>query len=134
MALLIRWFYGVSVTNFGVAKSYADLTWTYCVAIMFHGLVGTVVQVSGIASLMSMISLNVLTQWFFSWRVWSVSGRIYLAIPPAVVSIVRCGLAFFIAIKFGTVGEEGFHAHYQWAFIVAQALNTGVSSLFAASP
>jgi hypothetical protein len=45
MALIIKWFYGISVTDFGTARSYTDLNWTYCVAIMFHGLVGTLVQV-----------------------------------------------------------------------------------------
>jgi hypothetical protein len=68
----------------------------------------------------------ILKQWFFSWRVWTVSGRAYLAAPSALVSVFRCCLAFFIAIKFGTVGEKGFHEHYQWSFILAQALNTAV--------
>jgi hypothetical protein len=63
-------------------------------------------------------------QWFFAWRVWSVSKRYYLAIPPATISLFRCSLAFFIAIKFGTIGEEGFKEHYQWSFLTAQALNT----------
>jgi hypothetical protein len=45
MGLLIGWFYGVSVTQFGVAGSYANLNWTYCAAIMFHAVLGTLVQV-----------------------------------------------------------------------------------------
>lgn len=133
MGLLIGWFYGVSVTNFGQPRSYSHLTWTYCVAIMFHGLLGTIVQVSPfLVSLLfdgRFLISNISLQWFFSWRVWSVSNRIYLAIPPATVSVVRCGLAFFIAIKFGTVGEKVFHDRYQWSFIIAQVLNTVVSDL-----
>jgi hypothetical protein len=106
ICLIMAWFYDISVDNFGNKDAFEDLTWTYCVGILFHGLVGTVVQ------------------WFFSWRVWKVSGRWYLAVPPAFISIFRCSLAFFIGIEFGRLGEIGFRDKYMWTFVLAQALNT----------
>jgi hypothetical protein len=45
MSLIIAWFYGISVTQFGNKESYTDVNWTFDTAVMFHGIIGTLVQV-----------------------------------------------------------------------------------------
>jgi hypothetical protein len=48
-------------------------------------------------------------QIFFCYRVWVLSRRLWLAIPPAVGGVARGFITFTTSILFVQEGIEGFH-------------------------
>jgi hypothetical protein len=60
-----------------------------------------------------LISIAHLTpeQAFFSYRVWKLSGRVWLAIPPWIVALARFGFSMAVIALLVQNGLAEFQAH-----------------------
>jgi hypothetical protein len=106
--------YEISVTNYGNRAILDTLPWHIDVSLMVQGMVGSAVQA------------------FFSYRIWIVSGTIWLAIPGWVGELVRAGISITLTVITIQVRDlMTFKAEYKWLVIFTVSILDSIVTVLA---
>lgn len=98
--LIWIYFYDMTVTHFGNPKAIAGLPWTFNLALGIHALLVGVIQS------------------FFAFRIYSVTGNVWWAMPGWFCALSRTAISWVVAVYFGLQGLDEFKATHGYLVLV----------------